>query len=280
MKTNKKRVVLLLLAVVTACFMAGCGGQSGGKTVDPAEAYALYEEITANMESVTSMKVKADADIKAETDDGNMEMHMIVDMAATGLSETGADMEMEMRTTMELKGDAAESIASALGGATIEMASYYIDGYYYMDMMGLKGKMSMPVEQMIEQMNTQNNASLVEIEKEMMKNVSITEENGKTILDITLDGESMSSYIDQIFASNSMGGMASSEGMTMGDMTLKTVIGDNKMTESQTIIVDMSMDTDGQVTKMSCVMTSTYSDLNGDFTIEFPDFSEYQEVSM
>ena len=133
---------------------------------DPAalEAYLADMKMSMTMEGVSI--------------DTNMDMNMKVRGAQTGNLEFVADGSMTML------------------GSDIPFQMFYTDNMYYMDMMGMKMKQEMPLDEALDQVAS--NLESVDMDLAMMKDMAMTTEDGNTVLTYGINTDNMNSFLNGI----------------------------------------------------------------------------------
>ena len=68
---------------------------------------------------------------------------------------------------------------------------FYTDNMYYMDMMGMKMKQEMPLDEALDQVAS--NLESVDMDLAMMKDMAMTTEDGNTVLTYGINTDNMNS---------------------------------------------------------------------------------------
>ena len=148
---------------------------------DPAavEAYLAAQEKTSTLDSMDAQAdIKMSMTMEGVTIDTNMDMNMKTRGAQTGKLEFVADGSMTML------------------GSEIPFQMFYTDNMYYMDMMGMKMKQEMPLDEALDQVAS--NLETVDMDLAMMKDMAMTTEDGNTVLTYGINTDNMNSLLNGI----------------------------------------------------------------------------------
>jgi len=233
-----------------------------GKT--PYEIYLLSAELLADADSmIMDGRISMKMDMGGESMD--ITMNTLMEMVMH--SETDVDMRM-IATTVTDSGDMSTAI-------------YFRNGVMYMDMMemmGMQMKMEMPLEDMLEQVNT---SGALDFTEDAIMDASMREVAGGTEISFTLSGEVMSDMVDSL-----TGGMLANVGLDSSDMSINlgdveyvVVLDSDNMLTSMDVSMSMSMEVDGERTAMD-VSTAMKVVQIGNVVIDFPaDLDDYMDMS-
>ena len=148
---------------------------------DPAalEAYLAAQEKTNTLDSMDAQAdMKMSMTMEGVSIDTNMDMNMKVRGAQTGNLEFVADGSMTML------------------GSDIPFQMFYTDNMYYMDMMGMKMKQEMPLDEALDQVAS--NLESVDMDLAMMNDMAMTTEDGNTVLTYGINTDNMNSFLNGI----------------------------------------------------------------------------------
>ena len=81
-------------------------------------------------------------------------------------------------------------------GSDIPFQMFYTDNMYYMDMMGMKMKQEMPLDEALDQVAS--NLESVDMDLAMMKDMAMTTEDGNTVLTYGINTDNMNSLLNGI----------------------------------------------------------------------------------
>lgn len=262
-----KRKVLCLLSVMililslAACGSSGDSGDSGQSKSD----FDAFMEIQKNMKDIKDVEFKMNMDAVAGGDED-----MTVKMSGTAkeVMNSPTDIDMEMKYSMAMPGL----------GSDLEGTMYVKDQAVYMDMMGQKMKVDASNE-MSSMMNVDTN-QLLSITEDMVSNLTVTTEGSDTIYSFDLDAQKAMDYFQKnAGASQQMAGLNESD-ITFEKMKVAITADENQM--AKTIDMDCKMTTKVQDESMdmSYKIAVEYISINSGLKIDFPDFSDYQELTV
>lgn len=261
-----KKFISVLLSVMLVFAMVGCGGGEEKVKDEPKDPKVLLEDATAKMQDIESM-------------DFSMLMDMNMEMAGEAI-----DMQMEMDVQVQDQGKETMKLAMPMTmkmpsqGVTMEMNMYYTEGYYYMDMLGMKMKTPMDVAEMMEGM--EEGTSAADIGTEGMKDLEMEEKEDGYVISFVGDTEKMLDYTESAMASmQSMAGMEGAE-MTLDEIKGTITIDKDGYISEQVVDMAMTMTVEGEAVATTMTMTLTYNSIGEDVVVELPDLSEYQEASL
>lgn len=262
-----KKISSVLLSVMLVLAMVGCGGEEKEKERDkPKDAKVLLEEATEKMQGISSMDFSMLMDMNMEMTDESIAMQM--EMGVQVQDQGKETMKMAMPMTMKMPSQ----------GVTMDMNMYYTDGYYYMDMLGMKVKSPMNVAEMMEGMK--DGTSATDVSTDGMKELEMEETEDSYVISFVGDTEKMLEYSKSVM--ESMQGMSGLEGtdVTLDDIKGTITIDKDGYIKEQVVDMNMTMTVEGEVVVAAITTTITYNSLGEDVQVVFPDLSEYQEGSV
>lgn len=195
------------------------------KTNNDSRALSVYEEAQKKNNSLDSLDVDVDYMISMEAEEESMDMGMKLNMKLRG-AQTG-NLEFVAEGSMDMM------------GSDMPLSMFYTDGYYYMDMMGMKVKQAMPMEEALKEANSNMDAG--KVDTSFINNLRMSEEGNKTILTFDTNAAALNRYLEEM-----MGGMSFSDlGMDMSyginSSSGEIVIDENGYYTSQQMYMDMDM---------------------------------------
>lgn len=214
-------------------------GKVQRKTVEVSES-AAHKDDAAAADSTDPMAVYLAAQEKANALDS-------MDMSADyEISFTAGDITMDMTMDMNIKmkgiqeGPLQFTADGSMGllGTEIPVNMFYTDGYYYMDMMGMKVKEAMLMDDAMAEVRSSVEAT--EIDRDMMENLQMRTEGENTIISYTVNAAYMNDYLNRVVG----------EGFdeAYGDITYQirsangeAVINKDGYSEKETVYMDMDM---------------------------------------
>lgn len=252
-KGNK--VLAMVLALVLAVSMTACGG----KKETPQEVYKAAVEKTGALSGMD-----ADMDMNMTMTDGTETVEIAMG-AAIKLQNVGKE-DMAMDMLMEM----------GLAGMTMEIQTYYADGYYMMDMMGQKMKYEMPMEEALEQASVGQEPNV-----DILGDITMEEADGVKTLSYQVDAAKMQEdSVEEYMAILESMGMGDIDGT---DVNLKTMDGTMTVNKdgyvaSSTIHMVCTMTIEGTELDCDVQIAITYNNPGQDVAVEIPDVSEYTEI--
>jgi len=263
-----KKFWSVIISVMLVLAMAGCGsGEVKEKEPEkPKDAKTLMEEATEKMQDVSSMDFSMQMDMNMEMAGESVDMQM----------EVGAQIQDQGKETMKIA--MPMTIKMPAQGMTMEMKVYYTDGYYYMDVLGTKAKMPMDIAEMMESMEESTGAA--NISTEGMIDLEMEEKEGLYVISFVGDTEKMLDYTKSVMQSmQSMSGLEGT-GVTLDEIKGTITIDKEGFIKEQVVDMNMTMTVEGQSVATTITTTITYNSIGEDVKVVFPNFSEYQEVSI
>lgn len=255
-----KKLISVLVMLALLFTFGACGNSDGGDGPQTAQAYDIYTAANKSMQDVKSLAVDTKMTIDMEYDGETISMEMNGVIKEVIKSETDVDLEMIMTTVS--------------AGETMDMVCYYTDGYYYMDIMGQKVKMAMPMDQIMDQTNVES----ISFEESAVKNQGVSAVSGGQELSFTLDGTALSDLLSEQMSSMTQQ-LGAGATMTFNDVDFKAVVDSEGNLTSSTMAFSFSMNVEGETINASAVADMTYTQLNST-TIELPaDLDTYAEGS-
>lgn len=183
------------------------------KTIVTLLIFTLLLTITGCSKKPTAEELLAAADAKHKelTD---TDMSMIMDMKMTqGENSLGMTMDMDMQmtglNTEEMLYYANMVMTMDMEGfnESIDMITFYKDGYCYNETLGQKMKYSIDLDAMME--TIQSNTATANINTEFMTDLVLTEEGDNYIIAFNGDPDKMNEYVESVLGS--MNDLISSE---------------------------------------------------------------------
>lgn len=254
-----KRLIALTLSALLLCPMTSFAAQTE-------EARAVYQEMMDRETAINDMNAYFD---------------MNVTMSGDMFKEEGMDSvsaRIEMNTRMQNMTDPSQLryhafMRMTLLGESMEASMYYENGYYYMDMLGQKVKVAMPVDQMMQE--ALSASDMLGDNVDYFRDLSVRTEGENRILSYTIDGAKMTDTL------KSMMGMMSSlyDGMeiTMSDITGEYIINPEGYYTKAIMNMDMTMKYMEETINMTIVADIGVADPGQPVVINTPNLSEFVE---
>lgn len=246
---KKARRVFAALSAAALVLLAGCGAKT------PQDVYA---DAVKKQSELQDMHTISDIDMNVSAMGISMPVTMTLDALVKGSGQT--DMQMQMDMSMEML------------GMTIDLASYYADGWMYMDVLGSKSKAEMPVEDALSQ---QMQLDFNGLDAESLQDLTMEDgEDGAKVLHFTVDGQLLNDSIQQI--TGEMGQDMSTATLGVCDITL--TVGKDGYFQQMDCTLPITMESDGSSTEMDLTMSTQFVDPGQAVEIEAPaDLDSYVE---
>ena len=161
------------------------------------------------------------------------------------MSEADTAINMDMVMNLKLKGAQTGDIEfvsdgnMTMLGMEMPYSMFYTDGYYYIDMMGMKVKEAMPMAEALE--DAQSNMELVNVDENLMENMQMRTEGGKTVISYEVGMEEINSYLNQVMGTAGMEDLLGSVDYRINITNGEAVIDESGYCTSERIYMDMDM---------------------------------------
>lgn len=209
---------------------------------------------TVAMGDMQVMKMDMPMDVKMDVDLDHMDQ---TKMAMTG------------KMTLEINESLVEQGADTK--VTQDIAYYYSDGVYYMNLAGQKFKMPLSFEEVMAQMG-----DLSAMQKtEPLCMIEDIQQSGNTMT-VTYSSSGMNGLIDSVL--QSMGMPAADVGMEIDNMSAKVTVS-NGSVKNMDISMKLTMMVEGQTMTMDMSMDCVVNKLGDSVTVKLPtDLDTYEEM--
>lgn len=171
--------------------------------------------------------------------DVNTEYEILMDMDGNAM-DMGMELNMKMRGARSGKLEYVADGNMTMFGSEMPVQMFYTDGCYYMDMMGMKIKQAMPMDEALEAANS--NMESVDVNSSMMKNLSMRTEGENTVLTYDVNSRYLNSFLEE-----AMGTMPTEEdgfriSYNVKEASGEIVIDRNGYYTKQTMVMDMDVE--------------------------------------
>lgn len=253
---------------------------------DGAVAQADAKDLLAFFDSFNSY-VKASEQMGAASQ-SDMTMSIAASVDMDDVQVMSLDMPIDVKLDMDMEQMDQSKIAMT-GKVKVEMneelvdpgmetkveqdiAYYYTDGVFYMNMGGQKVKMDMSFEDMMQQMG-----DLSAMQKtEPICMIDSIEKSGNTST-VTYSASGMNGLIDSVL--QNMGMTTADMGVTIDDMSAKVTVS-NDMIKSMDVAMQLTMTVEDQTMTMDVTMNCTVNKLGSGVTVTLPsDLDTYEEMT-
>lgn len=213
MKKKLISVLAVAIAIIMTLSMSACGGSGGSggaKEKKDQTAFELYKTASEKMSDAEGLSMNLDMTVQStESSDDDIAMSGPVQVIMKD------DTNIEMMMTLSV----------SMMGMDVPISMYYVDGFAYMEAMGMKMKQAMDMDE------AASTAQLgqVDFPEDAIKDQKITDTDDGKELSFTLDGAKMSSIMGDSLGS--MEDLVGSIDGSYGDMTMVVYLDkDGKLT--------------------------------------------------
>ena len=228
--------------------------------------YDAYVAATAAMNEETKMDISADVSANVTVADQQvMSLSMPMDMKMDMDLENMDQSLISMTGKMDMQIDEALVEAGAETSVSQDVAYYYTDGAYYMDLGGQKVKMDMSFEDAMAQVSgldqMQNSEPICLIDS--------IDVSGSTMT-VTYSGAGMSGLVNDVLGEMGMDTDTAGVDVQIGDVTSSVTIS-NGTIRSMDIDMQITMTVDGVAMTMDMTMDCTVNATGDRVTVDIPD---------
>lgn len=228
--------------------------------------YDAYVAATAAMNEETKMDISADVSANVTVADQqvvslSMPMDMKMDMNLENMDQS----KISMTGKMDMQIDEALVEAGAETSVSQDIAYYYTDGVYYMNLGDQKVKMDMSFEDAMAQVSgldqMQNSEPICLIDS--------IDVSGSTMT-VTYSGAGMSGLVNDVLGEMGMDTDTAGVDVQIGDVTSSVIIS-NGTIRSMDIDMQITMTVDGVAMTMDMTMDCTVNATGDRVTVDIPD---------
>lgn len=228
--------------------------------------YDAYVAATAAMNEETKMDISADVSANVTVADQQvMSLSMPMDMKMDMDLENMDQSRISMTGKMDMQIDEALVEAGAETSVSQDVAYYYTDGVYYMDLGDQKVKMDMSFEDAMAQVSgldqMQNSEPICLIDS--------IDVSGSTMT-VTYSGAGMSGLVNDVLGEMGMDTDTAGVDVQIGDVTSSVTIS-NGTIRSMDIDMQITMTVDGVAMTMDMTMDCTVNATGDRVTVDIPD---------
>ena len=268
-----KRLAAVTLSMVMALTMTAYAND--------ADAVAVFQEMEAKNNAMTDVDTYYDFNMDMRSGSEHMGARLEMNMKANNLT-TPEQMRMNtyMRMTltdtgsMGTEGGPGETgVAVDLSGTAITANLYYADNMYYMDMLGSKVKMPVPLSEMME--NVKQTTGMMSTSLDYVQNLKLRTEGEDRILSFTMDASKMNSLLDQVMGSmQSLTGSANSN-VSYRDISCEYIVNPEGYCTKTKMKMTMDMKVEDQTVTVTLDGDVGYANPGQPVTITAPNLAEY-----
>lgn len=264
----KKKLFCLLAVMVMALGLAACGDSKDGSSSDSGKSdFDAFMEVQNNMQDIKDMEFK---------------MKMDMDMTLSESEKTSSTVTGTCKEVIKSKDDVQMEMKYAMNIPEMETkmdgTAYFKDGVVYMDLMGQKVKMDNSNE-MASMMQTVDTSEMLNITKEMVSDLQVKTEGSDTIYSFKIDPTKALDY----FKNNANGyeDITNLGDVTFDHMDVVITADDKQMVKNIDLDCAMASKVEGDESmNVAYKIAVEFVSINTDLKIDFPDFSDYQELTV
>lgn len=250
----KRMVSLLLCGLLMVFAFTGCK-----QNADPKAAYAAAAQKNSELKATDLTMEMA---MKGEAEGESVDINMDTDMKVVPKDNDNMDMAMKMTYQMM--------------GMTLEMPIYYTDGYAYMELLGQKVKVKASKDDL--QSKGPFDITMEKFDESFFKEIQVGEQkDGGTSYTYIGDPDKLGQIGDNI--KEQLKSLTSEMGVKIdfSDANGSFTIDKDGYLSAQTVNLKMAMEAQGESVTFDISVTIKLNNPGQAVTIDFPDFSDYQE---
>ncbi|MEL7622419.1 MAG: DUF6612 family protein [Clostridiales bacterium] len=261
----KQKSIVALLVVLFIFSISACSSEA-------ASALEVYNSALAKNEELTSLDLNMKLDMDMVI--GEEKVTIASDSAIKMENPAGSNLKMDMKMDMSLSGIAD-------GAATpeqITMQTYYSDGFYYMNMMGMKVKQAMDLETINAQ--AENMTGMEPLPEEILKDIKLEQSGDYQILSFTGNGEIMTEYIMSYMGQmKDFVNMSDSQSIAIKEVSGVFYVNKEGYIDRQEMNIAMNVTVEGESADMDMKLDIIYNQPGKQVTVQLPDdLDQYQEI--
>ncbi len=262
-----KKIILAVLGAVMAAAITACGtgagkpAQSSVTQADWEESVAVWKAANEKTAALTSVALSTAMDGYMKSGNENFQTGMTADIF---VNETGQEnMTCLWNTNAHLNEE-----------LSIEMVTFYADGYYYMDLPERKIKCVLSPEQMEGQLEKM--ISVWMLDPDWIAEISIEEENDSQIITFTGEAGKIEEYLRRSmeYSQSPMADMKMKVKKNQGEV----MVDSQGYMKSQILKVELTLDMNGSQIDMTINMKLVYHWPGEVVPVELPSTDGYIEV--
>ena len=248
-----------------------------------AEAVVVYQEMSQKQKNLTDINVYADYLMSVSADNMSVESRVEMNTKANHVTEPEhLRMNTYMRTTVSKLTTSDSSEGPGKTTTNTEMSDqpvianmYYENGMYYMDMMGQKLKQSMPLGQIMK--NVQQIPGIEDGGLDYIQNLQLRIEGEDRILSYTMDASKMNSLLDQMMGMSGMSAMAQSGAQVSYDtISGELIVGPDGFCKKSRMKMGMKVNVGESAISVTVDGDVGYADPGQPVEFATPNLNEYQ----
>lgn len=265
----KKKLFCMLAVMLMVLGLAACGGDKDGGSSDSGKSdFDTFMEVQKKMQDIKDMEFKMDMDMDMALSESEKTSTAITGTCKEVIKSKD-DVQMEMKYTMNIP-----ELEQKMDGTV-----YFKDGIVYTDIMGQKIKTDSTSE-LASTVQTVDTSEMLNITKEMVSDLQVKTEGSDTIYSFKIDPTKALDY----FKNNASGYediAALGDNITFDRMNVVVTTDDKQMVKNIDLDCAMAAKVEGDESmNVAYKIAVEFVSINTDLKIDFPDFSDYQEVTV
>ncbi len=266
-----KRLAAVTLSMVMALTMTAWANDD--------DAVAVFQEMEAKSNALADTDAYLDFKIDANSGGDHVGMRLEMNVKANNVT-TPEQMRMnsymrmtltDMSTAGSTGGPGEVTSSIDLTGAQITANVYYADGMYYMDMMGQKMKMPMPLNEMME--TVKQTAGITDSSLEYVQNLKLRTEGEDRILSFTMDASKMNGLLQQVMSS--LQAITGDSSVSYRDISCEYVVNPEGYCTKTRMKMTIDMSVEGENLTMTLDGDIGYANPGQPVAITAPNLAEY-----
>lgn len=258
-----KRILGILM--IFSIVLLGCSSTNSNE--DYSEIYEVIEKATEKTNQHTSFAATMSMNMKLAAGWEEVPMNARIDFKANS-NDPEDENQMEMSMNMYIDVDSEELSMNE------DINMYFKDGVMYTEVAGQKIKSS-SIQQ------TQETISQTEVktfEKDAIESATMKKDGDSTVIDVVLEGDGLADLISDVMKMQQANSEIFSDvSFKVRSMSMTFVIDKDGYIQKVDYNMDFEMSVLGQKARYSGTIEMEYTSFEQQ-VIEFPDFSEYQEI--
>lgn len=269
-----KRLAAVTMSMVMALTMTAYAND--------ADAVAVYQEMEAKNSAMTDTDSYIDFKIDMNSGGEHIGMRMEMNMKAVNMT-TPEQMRMNtyMRISVTDAGTSGTSGGPGVAGATIDLTDavitanvYYENGMYYMDMLGQKTKVPMPLDEMMKSLEETN--SMMTTSLDYIQDLKLRTEGDDRILSFKMDASKMNGLLQEVMGA--LQGMTGETSVSYRDINCEYIVNPEGYCTKARMKLTMDMTIEGETVTTVLDGDIGYANPGQPVTITAPNLAEYTAV--
>jgi len=257
----KKKLVCLAAVLTLALSLAACGSSNNNSgSTTGADPYASLQKVQDNMKTLKDAAFSLNIKMQLPSSMGGS---MTLSGNGKMIEPSSAKPELVMHTK-----------ASVVGQET-KQTVYMKDGIVYISAAGIKQKTSDPAQAS----SVTNVQGMLNFTKDMVSGLKSSKDGDNTKYSFSIKPDKMSAFFEKSANGSTSALSAALGGIKFSKMDIVLTAGPDNMVKEVDLDAAMNIKAGSTSTSLSYTMAMVYTSINTGITIQFPDFSQYKEIS-